>query len=160
MAEGEPGASKRSARGPARPRRGAAVQGGSRRRGGSVPRLPRRRSQRCRGGGRPGEGAGPRRGGLDQFEAAPRADRHYIGRREGDCPVMRQPRSCRGTLFRVSAWVTLLAFCLSCATTKVPPISGTGAAFKPEPDEARLWKQADEEEGKLRKEAKLYPDPL
>ena len=70
-----------------------------------------------------------------------------------------RPGAARG-VFRLAAWVTLLAFGVSCATTKLPPISGSGAAFQPEPDEARLWKEAAEEEAKLRKAAKLYSDPL
>ncbi len=66
----------------------------------------------------------------------------------------------RGCLFRIAAVVTLAAVVAGCATTHVPPISASGASFKPERDERRLWDDARDEEAKLRGKARLYDDPL
>lgn len=66
---------------------------------------------------------------------------------------------CRRPL-RYVAWLTLVAFSLSCATTRLPPISATGAAFQPERDERQLWDSARDEETKLLSKAKLYDDPI
>jgi len=62
--------------------------------------------------------------------------------------------------FRVAVVVTLAAFVFSCATTHVPPISGAGAAFKPDKDEKALWQASRDEEQKLLSKAKLHDDPL
>lgn len=62
--------------------------------------------------------------------------------------------------FRFFAVVTLACFALSCATTNVPPISSTGAAFRPEKDEKRLWEASRVEEEKLLTKARVYDDPL
>jgi predicted Zn-dependent protease len=63
--------------------------------------------------------------------------------------------------FRASiALATLAAFLASCATTHLPPISASGAAFKPLPDERRLWADSRAEEQKLLSEATVYDDPL
>ncbi|UCF67383.1 MAG: M48 family metalloprotease [Acidobacteriota bacterium] len=58
------------------------------------------------------------------------------------------------------ALVTLVAFLAACATTSLPPISASGAAFEPERDERALWRQSREEERKLLGEFKVYADPL
>ncbi|HET6371958.1 MAG TPA: M48 family metalloprotease, partial [Candidatus Polarisedimenticolia bacterium] len=63
-------------------------------------------------------------------------------------------------LSRCTAIFLIASFTLSCATTKVPPISATGSGFTPERDEVKLWEQARAEEKKLRAEAKIYNDPL
>lgn len=54
----------------------------------------------------------------------------------------------------------LLAFCASCATTRLPPISDAADQFEPLNDERQLWERAREEEAKLAKNVTLYPDPL
>ncbi len=66
-----------------------------------------------------------------------------------------------GRLFLRSIALALACTLLSaCATTQLPPISSTGAAFEPARDELRLWTDARKEEKKLREAAELYPDPL
>jgi predicted Zn-dependent protease len=45
-------------------------------------------------------------------------------------------------------------------TTQLPPISSSGAGFKPLPDEKALWEQARDEEKQLLGKVKLYQDPL
>jgi predicted Zn-dependent protease len=69
------------------------------------------------------------------------------------------PRRPAGWL-RATTVCTLLALCASCATTKLPPISSTGAEFHPLDDEIELWARSREEEAKLRDNVDLYPDPL
>jgi len=66
----------------------------------------------------------------------------------------------------VPAWIAatlittlLLGGPLACLTTQVPPIGAEGA-FSLERDEAEMWRQAREEEAKLRAEAPLYHDPI
>jgi len=67
---------------------------------------------------------------------------------------------------RTNGWRRPLAVCvlalfvISCATTRLPPISSAGEAFEPLKDERRLWEQAIEEEGKLQENISLYQDPL
>jgi len=63
-------------------------------------------------------------------------------------------------LRRVCAGLLIAALCGSCATTRLPPVSSAGAAFKPERDEARLWQQARAEETKLLESVRVYQDPL
>ena len=65
----------------------------------------------------------------------------------------------RGASFRLVAALTLAAFAASCASTRLPPISATGSAFRPERDEKRLWADARAEERKLREKARVYDDP-
>jgi predicted Zn-dependent protease len=61
--------------------------------------------------------------------------------------------------FRSVAVTTLLAVTASCATTQLPPISASGAGFKPLPDETELWAQSRDEEAKLLEKVSLYEDP-
>jgi predicted Zn-dependent protease len=61
---------------------------------------------------------------------------------------------------RATTIVTLIVFCASCVTTKLPPISSAGAEFQPLKDEFDLWTRSREEEAKLRDNADLYQDPL
>jgi predicted Zn-dependent protease len=63
-------------------------------------------------------------------------------------------------LFRVVAGLTLLAVTASCSNTRLPPISASGAGFKPLPDEAALWERSRTEERKLLAKVRLYDDPL
>lgn len=63
-------------------------------------------------------------------------------------------------LRRLIAQVLIVALLASCAATNLPPISAAGAAFRPAPDEVRLWQSAREEERKLLDQAPLYDDPL
>jgi beta-barrel assembly-enhancing protease len=65
-----------------------------------------------------------------------------------------------GPVFRGVAVLTLAAFTLFCAPTRIPPISSAGAAFQPDRDEQRLWADARAEEKKLRENAPIYNDPL
>lgn len=62
--------------------------------------------------------------------------------------------------FRLTAVLTLALFSASCVTTQLPPISASGQAFKPLPDEQALWAEARDEEDKLRDKVKVYEDPL
>jgi hypothetical protein len=62
--------------------------------------------------------------------------------------------------FRPVAVLTLLAVTVSCASTQLPPISATGAGFKPLPDEQELWEQSRDEEKQLLEKVQLYEDPL
>lgn len=61
---------------------------------------------------------------------------------------------------RVTAAVTLVFFCASCVTTRLPPISAAGAEFHPLKDEMKLWNRSRDEEAKLRDNVELYDDPL
>ncbi len=65
-----------------------------------------------------------------------------------------------GPAFRLVAVLTALSLAAACVPTRLPPISASGAAFKPTRDERRLWERAREEERKLLKEVKVYQDPL
>jgi predicted Zn-dependent protease len=47
-----------------------------------------------------------------------------------------------------------------CASRNVPPMGYGGKPFKPEADERKIWAQAEKEEEKIRKTAKVYDDPL
>jgi beta-barrel assembly-enhancing protease len=53
--------------------------------------------------------------------------------------------------------LTLLA---GCASTNIPPMGYQGKPFRPEPDERKLWSDAEKEEEKLAKLGKTYDDPL
>jgi predicted Zn-dependent protease len=66
----------------------------------------------------------------------------------------------RRASFRIVAVAVLSSLALSCAPTRIAPISASGAAFAPDRDESRLWEQAREEEVRLRGKASLYQDPL
>ena len=66
----------------------------------------------------------------------------------------------RPPLFRAVAILTLATFTASCATTRLPPISASGAAFEPLADELALWEESRAEEEKLLAEVRLYEDPL
>ncbi len=65
-----------------------------------------------------------------------------------------------GPATRTFATLTLLALFGACRTAQLPPISSTGSGFEPLRDERRLWEQARDEEGKLRENVTIYPDPL
>lgn len=56
--------------------------------------------------------------------------------------------------------LTLSLFVLSCVTTRLPPISSSGAGFEPLRDESELWSNARLEEEKLLDQAPIYDDPL
>ena len=56
--------------------------------------------------------------------------------------------------------MTVVALVVSCATTRLSPISSTGTEFQPLKDERKLWERAREEESKLRDNAHIYDDPL
>jgi len=62
--------------------------------------------------------------------------------------------------FRPVAVLTLLLLTASCVTTQLPPISASGAGFKPLPDEQSLWDDSREEEEQLLEKVSLYEDPL
>jgi predicted Zn-dependent protease len=47
-----------------------------------------------------------------------------------------------------------------CASTNIPPMGYQGKPFRPEPDERKLWSDAEKEEEKLAKLGKTYDDPL
>jgi len=66
----------------------------------------------------------------------------------------------RSPAFRAAALVTLALFIASCATTQLPPISATGAAFEPLPAELALWEESRAEEEMLLDKVQLYDDPL
>lgn len=66
----------------------------------------------------------------------------------------------RSVASRAVAAAVLTAVLLACVPTRLPPVSSAGAAFRPEPDERRLWEEARQEEAKLLEKAKLYGDPL
>jgi len=63
-------------------------------------------------------------------------------------------------IFRAVAVLTLLAVTISCSSTQIPPISASGARFKPLRDEKELWDRSRAEEQKLLSKAHLYEDPL
>ncbi|MFQ5891011.1 MAG: M48 family metalloprotease [Gemmatimonadota bacterium] len=84
----------------------------------------------------------------------------------GGAVLCRAKLAVRGGLPRPSeslrriASLVLAAFATSCATTNLPPISSADVAFEPARDEKRLWEDARAEEAKLRKNVKIYQDPL
>jgi predicted Zn-dependent protease len=47
-----------------------------------------------------------------------------------------------------------------CASRNVPPMGFGGQPFRPEADERALWAEAEQEEEKILKRAKVYDDPL
>ncbi len=47
-----------------------------------------------------------------------------------------------------------------CATSRLPPVSASGASFEPLPDEQRLWERSREEERTLLEKVTVYDDPL
>jgi len=53
-----------------------------------------------------------------------------------------------------------LALLSGCASTNIPPMGYQGKPFRPEPDERKLWSDAEKEEEKLAKLGKTYDDPL
>ena len=55
-------------------------------------------------------------------------------------------------------WVVLVLLLAACAT-RVAPIGTTGQPFTPEPDEQRLWAQADREAAVVVERVGLYDDP-
>ena len=69
-----------------------------------------------------------------------------------------------GPVRRATAVASLVAFLLSgplaCLSTNVPPVGSPEAGSDLARDEARLWKQAEEEERQLRAKAALYDDPI
>lgn len=65
----------------------------------------------------------------------------------------------RNPIFRAVALATLGAFLASCATTRLPPISASGSAFTPEPDEIELWGDSRAEEETLLDKVAVYDDP-
>ncbi|HEY0514608.1 MAG TPA: M48 family metalloprotease [Thermoanaerobaculia bacterium] len=56
------------------------------------------------------------------------------------------------------ALATLLLVSVSCVSTRLPPISSQGDAFKPLRDERELWRQSRAEEDKLLGSVQLYGD--
>lgn len=70
------------------------------------------------------------------------------------------PRTAYPTVTRAVALFTLVALLTACATTQLPPISATGAAFEPLQDERNLWAAARAEEERLLGEVRVYQDPL
>src|SRR6266481_7360912 len=58
------------------------------------------------------------------------------------------------------AWILVTALLCGCASTNVPPMGYQGKPFRPEPDERKLWSDAEKEEQKLAKLGKTYDDPL
>jgi predicted Zn-dependent protease len=56
--------------------------------------------------------------------------------------------------------MTLLVFGAACVSTKLPPISSSGADSQPLKDERKLWQLSRDEEAKLRDNTDLYEDPL
>ncbi|MBI3630578.1 MAG: tetratricopeptide repeat protein [Candidatus Rokubacteria bacterium] len=62
---------------------------------------------------------------------------------------------------RFLAGVLVVALALpGCASRNVPPMGHGGQPFKPEADERKIWAQAEKEEEKIQKTAKVYDDPL
>jgi predicted Zn-dependent protease len=61
---------------------------------------------------------------------------------------------------RLLATLTLIVFTASCVSTKLPPISASGADFEPMKGERKLWEMSRGEEKKLLGEIDLYQDPL
>jgi beta-barrel assembly-enhancing protease len=78
--------------------------------------------------------------------------------------LARFPFDRRGTLTKAIAFalaaVLAAAGPLACASTSVAPVGEAGAPFALERDEARLWKEAQEEEKQLRAKVPIYDDPL
>ncbi len=58
------------------------------------------------------------------------------------------------------AWILVTALLSGCASTNIPPMGYQGKPFRPEPDERKLWSDAEKEEEKLAKLGKTYDDPL
>src|SRR3989442_1418331 len=56
--------------------------------------------------------------------------------------------------------VMIASFLPGCVSRDVPPIGLAGRPFTPEADERRIWTEAEKEEAKIQKAAKLYDDPL
>lgn len=61
---------------------------------------------------------------------------------------------------RAVAGLMLGLLLTSCASTQLPPISASGGAFQPLPDELQLWQDARAEEQKMLDEVRVYQDPL
>ncbi len=75
--------------------------------------------------------------------------------------LAQRPISVRHLPGRRGTAVACLALLLSgCLSTRLPPISTAGAAFRPLPDEVQLWDDAVAEEDQLLAEAYYYDDPL
>ena len=66
----------------------------------------------------------------------------------------------RGVGFRVVTLVVAATLCASCASTRLPPISGASDQFEPLKDERRLWERSRDEESELRDNVAVYSDPL
>jgi len=64
---------------------------------------------------------------------------------------------CLGQLIIVTA---LVAISISCVSTKLPPISQTGADFRPLRSESRLWQESRDEERLFLRHVYLYRDSL
>src|SRR4029450_3016737 len=58
------------------------------------------------------------------------------------------------------ARILVVVLLSGCASTNVPPMGYQGKPFRPEPDERKLWSDAEKEEEKLSKLGKTYDDPL
>ena len=54
----------------------------------------------------------------------------------------------------------LVAISISCVSTKLPPISQTGADFKPLRAESKLWQESRDEEQQFLRRVYLYQDPF
>jgi predicted Zn-dependent protease len=62
---------------------------------------------------------------------------------------------------RFVALLVILALVLpACASRNVPPVGSGGKPFRPESDERKLWSQAEKEEEKIAKQARLWDDQL
>ncbi len=66
----------------------------------------------------------------------------------------------RHPFLRAVAVALVVALLAGCSSTRVPPMGYQGQPFKAEPDERKLWAEADKEAEKLEKLNKLYDDPL
>ena len=70
---------------------------------------------------------------------------------------MKVPLSRNGTT-RGIAGLVVVALLAACASTSLPPIGSTGAAFKPEDDEQQLWNAAQEAEDKIVPASRVYDE--
>src|SRR5262249_40831651 len=99
-------------------------------------------------------------GGLD-------AQAVMVTRQSDNTRKRRMASTSRATSYYRWGWPTkflagflALALLSGCASTNIPPMGYQGKPFRPEPDERKLWSDAEKEEEKLAKLGKTYDDPL
>src|SRR5215467_14476147 len=100
------------------------------------------------------------RGGLDAQAVAASRHRDKARMRRIAGTSWQSSYNRWGWTSKFLAWTLVAALLSGCASTHVPPMGYQGKTFRPEPDERKLWSDAEKEEEKLAKVGKIYDDPL